>query len=161
MTYLLDANIFIQAHRFYYPKDVFPAFWDWLEEENYNGNICSTLPVYNEIKEGDELYEWVQALDRDKWFLSVDDAKTQGNITSVADWAMNHTQFKQNAKDDFLRKADSLIIAKAMSARYTLVTEEKSSPNSKAKIFIPDVCNVFNVNYCSTIDLLRILRAKF
>lgn len=34
MTYLLDANIFIQAKNLHYGFDFCPAFWDWLEHEN-------------------------------------------------------------------------------------------------------------------------------
>ena len=34
MTYLLDANIFIQAKNLYYNFDICPAFWDWLDREN-------------------------------------------------------------------------------------------------------------------------------
>ena len=30
MLYLLDANVFIDANRDYYPLDRFPEFWDWL-----------------------------------------------------------------------------------------------------------------------------------
>jgi len=41
MTYLLDANVFIQAKNLYYGFDFCPAFWDWLVEWNTDGKVFS------------------------------------------------------------------------------------------------------------------------
>ena len=77
MKYLLDANVFIQAHRFYYPFDVFPSFWTYLQEQNEQKNIFSVLEIYDELKKGeDELWEWVSKLDKENWFLPVDNEDT-------------------------------------------------------------------------------------
>ena len=35
--YLLDSNIFIQAHRMYYPFDVVPSFWNKILELSNKG----------------------------------------------------------------------------------------------------------------------------
>ena len=40
MSYLLDANIFIQAKNLYYGFDFCPAFWEWLVKKIYR-NECS------------------------------------------------------------------------------------------------------------------------
>ncbi|QBG48559.1 DUF4411 family protein [Verrucomicrobia bacterium S94] len=42
-----------------------------------------------------------------------------------------------------------------------LVTQEKSDPKSRKKIFIPDVCCSSGVHYMSTIDLIRNLGGRF
>jgi hypothetical protein len=34
-TYLLDANVFIQAKNLHYGFDFCPAFWQWLIDSNY------------------------------------------------------------------------------------------------------------------------------
>lgn len=34
MSYLLDANVFIQAKNLHYSFDFCPAFWDWLKIPN-------------------------------------------------------------------------------------------------------------------------------
>ena len=47
--YILDTNVFIQAKNFYYGFDIVPAFWDWLDEKQENGQIASIKPVYDEL----------------------------------------------------------------------------------------------------------------
>lgn len=41
MSYLLDANVFIQAKNLHYGFDFCPAFWDWLVQNNINGQVFS------------------------------------------------------------------------------------------------------------------------
>ena len=160
MRYLLDANIFIQAHRFHYPFDVFPGFWSWIEQENEKGIIGSIDGVFDEIKAGDdELSEWMKSLDAEKWFLKCDDEKTQQCYTEIADQIMGNTQYKPTAKDEFLGVADPWLIAKA--EKLTVITQEKSSPNSARKIFIPDVCREYKIQCINTIDLIRALGGRF
>ena len=43
----------------------------------------------------------------------------------------------------------------------TVVTHEKSHPNSKKRVLVPDVCNAFHVPYMDTFDLLECLNVKF
>ncbi|RRD03297.1 DUF4411 family protein [Arachnia propionica] len=35
--FLLDANVFIEAHRFYHAFDLVPSFWAWLERQFRSG----------------------------------------------------------------------------------------------------------------------------
>jgi len=39
MAYLLDANVYIEAHQRYYGMDLCPGFWRWLEEAGASGNL--------------------------------------------------------------------------------------------------------------------------
>ena len=39
MTYLLDANVFIQAKNLHYGLDFCPAFWQWLIDNNQAGRV--------------------------------------------------------------------------------------------------------------------------
>jgi len=48
-----------------------------------------------------------------------------------------------------------------MSDNRVIVTEEKSRPNSKSKIKIPDICSAFGIKYLNTIDMFRELKVKF
>lgn len=162
MRYLLDANVFIQAHRFHYPFDVFPGFWNWLEQENKNGLIGSIDWVYDEIKAGDdELSEWIKSLDIEKWFLKCSGEQTQHCYAEIANHIMRNTPYKEIAKEEFLGVADPWLIAKAKSERLTLITQEKSSPHSTRKIFIPDVCRKYDIPCINTIDLIRALGGRF
>ncbi|EQD26866.1 hypothetical protein B1B_19421, partial [mine drainage metagenome] len=56
MTYLLDANVFIQAKNLHYGLDFCPAFWEWLIENHAAGKVGSIDKVGDEIAVGsDEL----------------------------------------------------------------------------------------------------------
>jgi uncharacterized protein DUF4411 len=158
-SYLLDSNVFIQAHRFYYPGDVFPGFWEWLESQNTDGVIASVDQVYKELEKGkDELFNWAKAQKSNGWFLSVQDKATQVQYAEMANWILKQN-YTQPALEDFLEKADLWLISKARTTGATVVTQEKSNPESKKKIFIPDICDAFNIGYCNTVDLLRELEA--
>ncbi len=61
MTYLLDANVFIQAKNLHYGLDFCPAFWEWIVENNYAEKVFSIDKVADEINAGaDELTEWMR-----------------------------------------------------------------------------------------------------
>lgn len=50
MSYLLDANIFIQAKNLHYGFDFCPAFWDWPVENNGAGRVFSIEKVGDELQ---------------------------------------------------------------------------------------------------------------
>lgn len=158
--YLLDANVFIQAKNFHYRFATFPCFWTWLDAENTKGNVASTEFIQNELTCGtDHLCTWAQQA-MPSWFLKENDTQTQTLFIQIANW-INTQNFKPQAKQEFLSGGDPWVIAKAVSINATVVTHEKSDPNSKRKIFIPDICKQFGAPYIDTFDMLETLRAKF
>ncbi|MDH4121782.1 MAG: DUF4411 family protein [Deltaproteobacteria bacterium] len=156
----LDANIFIQGGR-RYAKDVFPGLWEGLERELLSGEmVCSVIPVYDEIKEGNDwLVPWVKRVK--KGFLSIKDKETQQLYQKIADWVVEKYQLTQNTRR-FLDGADPWLIAKAMVMGATVVTYETSK---ESKINIPDVCRHFNCEYISgpevMVELMRRLNLRF
>jgi hypothetical protein len=59
MSYLLDANVFIQAKNLHYGLDFCPAFWDWLIEKNKLNEVFSIEKIGDKIDAGqDELSVW-------------------------------------------------------------------------------------------------------
>ncbi len=50
--YVMDANIFMQASRNYYPLDFAKPFWDGLVNFAKGGRIMSIDKVYDEIMKG-------------------------------------------------------------------------------------------------------------
>ena len=50
MSYLLDANVFIQAKNLHYGLDFCPAFWDWLIARNAAKQVFSIEKVGDEIQ---------------------------------------------------------------------------------------------------------------
>ena len=65
--------------------------------------------------------------------------------------------YKRSAIQEFLATdlPDPWLVAHAKANNYTIVTYEKSEPNRKSRIKIPEVCNQFGVRYINTVDLLR------
>ncbi len=160
--YLLDSNVFIQAKNFYYGFDIVPAFWDWLDDAQENGQIGSIRSVYDELVAGDDdLADWARERKDSGWFIDVSDEATQSQLQRVAQWTMA-SNFKEPAKIDFLGVADSILVAKAIASGASIVSHESLfDPNIRRKIKIPNACEEFDVNYMSTFELLRHLGARF
>jgi len=84
-TYLLDANVFIQAKNLHYGFEFCPAFWDWLDQENHAGTVFSVERVGDEILAGDdELAEWTKQ--RPNLFLKPDTAMVP-SLGELSAWA--------------------------------------------------------------------------
>ena len=49
VLYLLDANVFIDANRDYYPIERVPEFWEWLAEMGRLGRVKVPQEIYEEI----------------------------------------------------------------------------------------------------------------
>ena len=60
MIYVLDANVFIEAHRRYYSLDICPGFWDSISHLCQQPRLLSIDKVRDEINEGDKLYDWIE-----------------------------------------------------------------------------------------------------
>ncbi|MBW7877534.1 MAG: DUF4411 family protein [Candidatus Cloacimonetes bacterium] len=158
MSYLLDANVFIQAKNLHYGMDFCPAFWEWLVAENQAHKIFSIDKVAEEIKSGeDELTDWVHKLEG-SMFLKTD-AVTAQHFSSVNSWVMNQG-YESSAIHVFLQVADFYLIAHALVGPYIVVTHEIPS-NSIRKIKIPDVCIGLGLRFMSPYEMLRREKAKF
>lgn len=104
MTYLLDANVFIQAKNLHYGLDFCPAFWDWLIAGNSAQQVFSIEKVGDEIAAGgDELADW--AAERGPDFFLPPDAKLLPALRSVSVWATSQ-RYEPAAVNTFLQIAD-------------------------------------------------------
>ena len=65
------------------------------------------------------------------------------------------------AMAEFLRGADTWLIAKAITTGATIVTHERLDLQCKRKFLIPNVCSHFGVRYIDTFALLQQLNASF
>ncbi len=93
------------------------------------------------------------------FFLSTE--SSVGNYAEIANWAnLMKQHYTQNAIDEFLAAdlADPWLVAYAVGKDITIVTYEKSEPNRRNRIKIPEVCNQFRVRYINTVEMLRELR---
>ena len=165
---MLDASVFIGAHRTYYPIDFCPGFWDCLIRHFRGGRLLSIDKVRDELLdisksedvEPDALYYWAQAAPRDLFVSSAEQSVADAYKDLIA-WVDNRSQFFQEAKNEFARKADGWLIAYAQAHNAVVVTQEVSAPFAKTKVPIPDVCQEFNVPYQNTFQMLRQLGVRF
>jgi hypothetical protein len=162
-SFLLDSNIFIEANRVTYPLEVFPGFWEWLDQQNKAGIVKSIRPIYEELVAGDdELAEWVKKRNSQAWFLNVDDDETQLAYAEIVNLVMaQDKKYKEAVRTDFLGVADPWLIAKAMTLNAQIVTHESNDTNNKKKVLIPVVASFFNVKTISTMDLMRLTGVRF
>ncbi len=157
MTFVVDTNFFIQAHRFYYPLDVFNSFWSEVEKLAENGTIISIDKVQNEIYGNeDDLTIWCKTCLPDGFFKNTEDLIPE--YTKLVQWINSRNiPYKETAISEFLNyeEADAWLIAYCMKHNNTLITYEKSDPNIKKKVKIPEPANHFQIIYKDTIQLLR------
>lgn len=158
--YIVDSNFFIQAHRAYYPIDVIQSFWTKVKQLAEEGKIKSIdkvkTEIYSNASHEDELKGWCEDNLPNDFFL--DTSSSVSDYTDIVVWANSMSNFyKRSAIQEFLATdlADPWLVAHAKANNYTIVTYEKSEPNRKSRIKIPEVCNQFGVRYINTVDLLR------
>lgn len=161
MTYLLDANVFIQAKNEYYGFDIVPAFWDWLITANGAGTVFSIAKVKDELLGyGDELSDWAKERDQaGDFFLEPDDAVLNG-LKEVAGWARSQA-FTDAVVNEFLAAADYYLVAHAFAHGHVAVTQETLEPAITRKIKIPNACDGLGVEWMNTYTMLRTEKAKF
>lgn len=162
--YVLDANVFINAHRGYYGFQIVPSFWDTLIDLANDSKICSIDRIQDEIvnplsQDPDELHEWTAENFRN-YFEGTDATDVLLAYSQIQQWANDNSQFTPAAKEEFARNADAWIIAYSKAKGHTLVTHEVNNPQSRRRILIPVVCEVFGVNYVNTFEMLRELEVK-
>lgn len=158
MTYLLDANVFIQAKNLHYGLDFCPAFWDWLVDNGGAGRVFSIDKVADEIAPGaDELNEWVR--DRGYGLFVKTDATVAAQFGAVSTWATQQ-QYEPAAVSTFLQVADFYLIAHAIAGGHVVVTHEVPA-NSSKRIKIPNACIGLNVRFMTPYEMLRRERARF
>lgn len=152
MTHLLDANVFIQAHRTFLNADVAPGYWEWLEQQNGVGCVRSVDAVLEELKGGqDALAEWSKA--HDGMFLAPDEAVVDA-VRELVTWAGDNDQYSDSAVRDFASDADCFLVAHAKAHDLTVVTME--TPSKRQNIVkIPDVCSAFDVKWIGPLELHR------
>ena len=163
MFFIVDSNFFIQAHRANYPLDIAITFWKKVKELADNGSIISIDKVKNEIYQNDdELKSWcVENLPID---FFKDSSEVIEDYTQVVNWAVSKSEhYIQRAMEEFLDadEADAWIIAYALKNDIIITTHEKSQPDSKKKIKIPEPCNALGVAFVDTIEMLRRLNIQF
>ena len=160
--FLLDANIFIEAHRRYYAFDIAPPFWNALINNANNGRLLSIDRIFEkELKRGgDELADWASGSFH-QFFASTDEKAVTEAYREIMVWSQGQTQFTGAAKAEFADAADSWLVAYALAKDCIVVTHEQFEPEARKRIKIPNACNAFGVDYVDTFQMMRALGVRF
>jgi hypothetical protein len=159
--FVLDTNVFIEAHRRYYAFDICPGYWAALIAHHGGNRLCSIDRVRNELLAlADALSQWAQQLPG-SFFEGTSDPSVTAWFGRIVAWVQAQPQFFPAAKAAFAAGADGWLIAYAKAQGLVIATNEVPNPAIKRRVPIPDVCNAFGVNYIQTFDMLRALGASF
>lgn len=159
-VYLLDTNVFVEAHRRYYALDLCPGFWDCLAHHCQTPRLLSIDRVKDEITGGDALAVWAEQAPH-ALFVSTAQQAVVSRYAEVMTWVHENPQFRPEAKAEFARGADGWVIAYAEVHGLTLVTHEAFDPNARKRVPIPNVCRQFGVPTEDTFAMLRRLEVQF
>ena len=157
MSYLLDANVFIQAKNLHYGLDFCPAFWEWLIAANANRLVFSIEKVGDELDAiADELSQWADA--RGPGFFLKPDTALLPALARVSTWATGQA-YEPAAVNTFLQVADFYLVAHALAHGHTVVTHEVASASTK-KLKIPNPCIGLGIKCMTLFEMLRHERAR-
>jgi Domain of unknown function (DUF4411) len=160
--YVLDANVFITAHKTYYGFDICPGFWRALPLQHESKRVFSIDKVRAELVElGDRLTDWVKSDAPDTFFKKTADKAVSDAFRNLVNWVQSESQFTPEAKAEFASVADGWLVAYAKANGLIVVTHEEYAPEAKARVLIPNVCIEFDVDYCNTFEMLRELKVEF
>ncbi len=157
MLYLLDANILIDANRYYYPVDRVPEFWDWLAEMGNRGLLKLPVETLEEVmlprsNRADAVVEWLRE-NLENVLLGEEVRRDLVELVTDEGYANDLTdaEVEKLGRDPFL-----IAYALVDVVDRCVVTNEISKPKkTRANRHIPDVCNAFNIDWCNTFALIR------
>ena len=163
MTYLLDASTFTEAEKRWYSLDFCPAYWDWIEEMNSQGEVYSVEKVREKLfatHKAGPFFHW--AAQRKKALFLPPNRTILENIKTINRTITTSKKYSHTAIVAFLEIPDIYLIAHAYTNNWTIVTHEHTTPRrSPHNIKIPGICRTLNINYIDPFTMLRTKHVKF
>ena len=161
LLFVLDTNIFIEAHRRYYAQDLCPGFWECLTHYCRKGQIVSIDRVRDEIQVNkDSLTAWVKQAPNEL-FVSSAEHPVVDAFAEIMDWVQKHRQFRPEAKAAFASVADGWVAAYAKVHNAIVVTHEVFNASVRKRVPLPNVCQQFGLGYRNTFEMLREMDVHF
>lgn len=157
--YVLDTNVFIQAHRQWYRLSFAPGFWSFILDQHKHGVVVSIDRVRKEIKKGDKLYDWVDKTAPRSLFASSKQVAVGNKYKEIINSVMANPKYDGSAKALFATDTDCWVMAYAYAYDMTIVSHEVSS-QAKGRVKMPDICKQFGIKYQDTFYMLEELRIR-
>ena len=147
MIYCFDTSAFIGAWVRLYPIDIFPPFWDHLDELMNSEGIIIIEEVVRELdNKQDELVRWVK--ERPAAICELDEESQMGARKVLA----AHPKMMKIRKQRPV--ADPFVVGLAQVRGAVVVTDEH--PTGKlAKPTIPDVCDDLGIGWTNILGFIR------
>ena len=159
--FVLDANVFIEAHKRYYGLGLCPGFWKCLRFYGKGQKLLSIDRVRQELLQlPDALSQWVKETPK-ALFVSSAEPEVSSAFEEMSTWVHANTQFRTEAKEEFARAADGWLAAYAKVQRAKVVTFEQYRPYVKRRVPLGNVCHQFGVPMVDTFSMLRDLEVRF
>lgn len=166
IRYCLDANVFIQSKNDYYPFNVSPAFWEFLEQKFADNTLYSVSAVFEELQDhNDEITTWSKYISKFGSFVEPTD-EVYKVFSSISQYVEDN--WKEAPREEFLNSADPMLIAQAKVDNSELVTFEIRNINLhlankpyRSDVKIPDICDVFGVKCTRVFDILKKFKPEF
>lgn len=158
--YIVDANVFIQGKNFHYDFAFCTGFWDWVEAGYEAGVIYSIRKVHDELLKGDKGdlgRAWAMRMPPAFFLDDVGDPAVMKEYANAMKWANSDTHYFEAAKAKFaaVDRADAFLLAYARAHGHEIVTQEKSNPDKKKEIPIPDAAiKLGNIKTVTIYELL-------
>lgn len=153
MTYCFDANAFIGPWRRTYPPDVFPSYWEMVDQMMNDGEVLIISEAHFELEvAGDELYEWVSS--HGSAIVALDTSIQQAARDILEQFPGMINVRKQKSM------ADPFVVGHAQVIGGTVVTEESKSGDKKHPR-IPDVCDMLKITCINPLQFIRALGLVF
>ena len=155
MLYLLDANVLIDAGRYYYPIERVPEFWSWLVHIGESSAVKIPIEIYEEIKDGtDDLGIWLKDGATETALLLLQDSDPL-LVARVIDEG-----YANDLTDDEVETIgrDPFLAAYALMdpGEIIVVSTEVSKPTKqRANRHLPDVCRHFQIECINTFEFVR------
>lgn len=147
MKYSLDTSSLIAAWRDKYPPDMFPPVWERLEGLIAQGDLRASEEVLEELKKKDDaLLDW--AKDQDELFIPTkEEIQREVRLILRDHKKLIDTRATRSSADPFV-----VALAKAKDAMVVTNEQPTYSPN---RPHIPDVCDSYEIECLSMLDMLR------
>lgn len=147
MLFSFDTSSLLNGRRDLLPPSVFGSVWQQIEVAIADGEVRAVDVVRDELsKRDDEVLGWVRM--QDGLFVPLDE-EIQRATTEVLD-----AHPKLMGRGGGRNEADPFVIALAITAGATVVTEETKSGNL-GKPRIPDACDALGVPWTGIVGFLQ------